>query len=67
MTSPQITFITWGSIQFASEDLPDGKDYKLYPGGGRAWDWGETGTQHKPGVQRADVEELVSKGKFAVG
>ena len=26
---------------------------------GRAWDWGETGTQHRPGIQPADVAELL--------
>jgi hypothetical protein len=38
------------------------KDFKLWPGGGRAWDWNETGTRHEPGVQPADVEELVEHG-----
>ena len=28
--------------------LGDGKDFKLWPGGGRAWDWRETGTHHRP-------------------
>ena len=35
---------------------------KLWPGGGRAWDWRETGTQHEPGVQPSDVEELLANG-----
>ncbi|MFU8773682.1 MAG: Mth938-like domain-containing protein, partial [Anaerolineales bacterium] len=38
------------------------KDVKLYPGGCREWDWRETGTDHKPGIQPADVEELLEKG-----
>jgi len=42
--------------------LGEGKDFKLYPGGGREWDWTETGTQHFPGIQPADVEELLEKG-----
>jgi hypothetical protein len=35
------------------------RDAKLWPGGGRAWDWNETGTHHEPGIQPADVTELL--------
>ncbi|MCJ1329130.1 hypothetical protein MMC10_005808 [Thelotrema lepadinum] len=59
--SPKITSLSWGKIALSS-DLPEGKDYKLFPGGGRAWDWSETGTSHSPGIQPSDVEELLSKG-----
>jgi hypothetical protein len=48
------------------EGLGAGKDFKLYPGGGRAWDWAETGTRHSPGVQPADVEELMAHGATIV-
>src|SRR5579863_493928 len=48
------------------EGLGSGKDMKLYPGGGRAWDWGETGTRHVPGVQPADVAELLERGATTV-
>ncbi len=41
------------------DGIGDGKDFKLWPGGGRAWDWGETGTRHEPGIQPADIEELL--------
>jgi hypothetical protein len=41
------------------DGLGVGKDFKLYPGGGRAWDWSETETQHDPGIQPADVQELI--------
>ncbi len=44
------------------EGVGTGKDFKLYPGGGREWDWRETGTEHSPGVQPADVEELLQNG-----
>lgn len=50
----------------AVEGLRDGKDFKLYPGGGREWDWSETGTQHDPGIQPADVEELLANGAVVV-
>lgn len=44
------------------EDVGRGKDFKLWPGGGRAWDWTETGTRHRPGIQPADVRELLDRG-----
>lgn len=42
------------------------KDAKLFPGGSRAWDWNETGTSHDPGIQPADVEELLEEGARVV-
>ena len=33
---PRIVRISWGRMQV--EGLGAGKDFKLYPGGGRAWD-----------------------------
>jgi hypothetical protein len=48
------------------DGLGDGKDFKLYPGGGRSWDWAETGTRHSPGIQPADVQELLDRGATAV-
>jgi hypothetical protein len=41
------------------DGLPPGKDFKLYPGGGRPWDWSEHGTRHDPGIQPADAQELL--------
>ena len=48
------------------EGVGVGKDFKLYPGGGRAWDWRETGTEHDPGIQPADVEEILDNGADVV-
>jgi hypothetical protein len=48
------------------EGLGQGKDFKLYPGGGREWDWAETGTQHVPGIQPSDVQELLDHCARAV-
>jgi hypothetical protein len=31
-------------------------------GGGRPWDWSEHGTRHQPGIQPADVRELLDRG-----
>ncbi len=58
--SPRIDQIAWGRIRVAG--IGRGKDFKLWPGGGRAWDWSETGTRHQPGIQPADIEELVEHG-----
>lgn len=58
--SPRVTHLSWGRIEV--EGHPPFKDAKIYPGGARAWDWGETGTHHVPGIQPADVEELVAHG-----
>lgn len=62
--SPRVLDISWGRMEV--EGLPSGKDFKLYPGGGRAWDWTETGTRHVPGIQPADVEELLAHGAATV-
>lgn len=58
--SPLITDISWGRMRV--EGLGAGKDFKLWPGGGRAWDWSETGTRHVPGIQPGDVGELLEHG-----
>jgi hypothetical protein len=63
-TSPQITSCTWGNVEVDGEG--SFKDSKLYPGGARGWDWNETGTSHVPGIQPADVEELVDHGAEVV-
>ena len=63
-SSPVIEELSWGRL------LVEGggrlKDAKLYPGGCREWDWRETGTRHSPGIQRADVEELLERGSRVV-
>jgi hypothetical protein len=48
------------------EDLEVGKDFKLYPGGGRPWNWSETDTRHNPGIQPSDVEELLARGATTI-
>ena len=62
--SPRITHISWGRMDV--EGLGTGRDFKLYPGGGREWDWTETGTHHVPGIQPADVQELLDHGSKVV-
>ena len=58
--SPRITGLSWGRIEV--EGYPPFRDAKVFPGGARAWDWTETGTRHQPGVQPADVQELIEHG-----
>lgn len=62
--SPHIASIAWGKMNVDS--VGNVKDVKLWPGGGRPWDWGETGTRHSPGIQIADVEELIQHGATVV-
>ncbi|KAM9320563.1 mth938 domain-containing protein [Gastrophryne carolinensis] len=59
MSSPEISKISWGSMKVGAQVY---KDCKVWPGGSRTWNWRETGTNHHPGVQPADVEEVVKKG-----
>ncbi len=58
--SPHIDRLGWGRMEVAG--LGAGKDFKLWPGGGRPWDWAETGIHHVPGILPADVVELVERG-----
>jgi hypothetical protein len=56
--SPQITHVSWGRLEVEGKAGPY-KDAKLFPGGSREWNWRETGTEHVPGIQPADVQELL--------
>ena len=60
-SSPQITHLSWGHLEVEGQNKSF-KDAKVFPGGARAWDWNETGTRHAPGIQPADVEELLDQG-----
>ncbi|KAM4627386.1 mth938 domain-containing protein-like isoform 3-T3 [Polymixia lowei] len=66
--SPEISSLSWGQMKVKG-CFSTYKDCKVWPGGSRAWDWRETGTQsmsspsqHSPGVQPADLEEVLEKG-----
>jgi hypothetical protein len=62
--APVITERTWGEV--VVEGHGAFRDAKLWPGGARGWDWDETGTRHTPGIQPADVEELIDHGAEVV-
>ena len=63
--SPRITQVWWGRLEVEGESEPY-KDAKLFPGGSREWNWRETQTTHKPGIQIADVKELLDHGAKVV-
>lgn len=62
--APIVTRLAWGEM--AIEALGMGRDFKLFPGGGRPWDWSETNTHHWPGIQVTDVSELLAYGSEVV-
>lgn len=63
-TSPRIIALSWGRMEI--DGIGAGKDFKLWPGGGRDWDWRETNTHHRPGIQPVDVEELLEHGSRTI-
>ena len=58
--TPHIDHISWGRIEV--QGIGCFKDAKVFPGGARIWDWRETGTHHVPGIQPADIKELLEHG-----
>ncbi len=62
--SPHIDHLSWGRMEV--DGVGVGKDFKLWPGGGRVWDWRETKTHHVPGIQPSDVKELLDNGSQTV-
>ena len=64
LPSPRIETLSWGRVEI--DDGRAFKDAKLFPGGAREWDWRETGTHHDPGIQPADIAELIERGATTV-
>lgn len=64
LQAPHIARLSWGRIEV--DGYPVFKDAKIFPGGAREWDWRETGTRHVPGIQPADVQELIDRGARAI-
>ena len=63
--SPRISHVSWGCLEVEGQTEPY-RDAKLFPGGSRDWNWRETNTSHRPGIQIADVQELVDHGSKVV-
>ncbi len=63
----EITYLGWGVMEVTIDGHRQRfKDCKIWPGGAREWDWSETGTRHRPGIQPADVKEVVENGAEVV-
>jgi hypothetical protein len=62
--SPRIAALAWGKLEV--EGVGTFRDAKVFPGGAREWDWSETGTDHEPGIQPADVDELLRHGATSI-
>jgi hypothetical protein len=56
--SPRVGLNGWGHIEVLG--FGQFHDVKLWPGGAREWDWNETGTRHDPGIQCADLEDILN-------
>ncbi|HZM77459.1 MAG TPA: MTH938/NDUFAF3 family protein [Candidatus Limnocylindrales bacterium] len=56
--------VEWGEITV--DGVGEFKDAKVFPDSVQEWDWNDTGTRHSPGIQPADVEELVDAGAEAI-
>ncbi len=63
--SPRIDHVSWGRLEVEGKAEPY-KDAKLFPGGSREWNRRDTGTAHRPGIQIADVQELLDHGAKVV-
>ena len=63
--SPRINHVSWGRLEVQEQSEPY-RDAKLFPGGSRDWNWRETNTSHRHGIQIADVQELLDHGSKVV-
>ena len=63
--SPRINHVSWGRLEVEGKAEPY-KDAKLFPGGSQEWNWRDTNTSHRPGIQIADVQELLDHGAKVV-
>lgn len=55
-----ITYLSWGRMEVAVDGrIHQFRDCKVWPGGAVDWDWTETGTHHEPGIQPADIQEVL--------
>lgn len=71
-----IKYISWGKLEVTADDVDEipkpFKDVKVWSvdgigsKGNRIWDWTETNTHHRPGVQVADIQELVESGSEVI-
>jgi len=62
MHAPLIKTLSWGTIVVGCDQKESQyRDCKIWPGGAKEWNWKETGTQHSPGVQIADLQDFIDQ------
>ncbi len=58
-----ISGLAWGRMEVALGDQAlSFRDCKVWPGGAADWNWKDTGTNHRPGIQPADLAEILDQG-----
>jgi len=63
-----ITHISWGHMEISiNGEARAFKDCKVWSGGAKEWDWRITGTHHQPGIQPADIAEILEQGVEMMG
>lgn len=64
--SPEVIALKWGEIKVrhADDTVHTYKDAKIFPSGSKEWNWKLTGTEHVPGIQIADTQELLDADVF---
>ena len=63
MRSPRVTDLAWGRSRQRAQGRSGSQ---ALSGRAREWDWRETGTEHTPGIQPADVRELLDHGSTTI-
>lgn len=59
--SPRILSWRWGRLRVETARQPL-RDAVLFPGGVRGWDWRDSGTDHRTGIQPSAVREVLEHG-----
>ena len=57
-----ITKLSWGSIDVrVGKEEHTFRDCKVWPEGAEPWEWEKTDTHHNPGIQPADIKDILLK------
>ena len=63
MSEHQLTLVkhaAWGKMEVTvGSETSVFRDCKVWHGGAVEWDWRLTDTRHRPGIQPADIEEIL--------
>lgn len=65
---PYIEHFSWGkvTVRHADGSLHTYQDCKVTPVGSKKWDWRETDTHHRPGIQIADVKDIAQTAHIII-